>query len=336
MKPVYKIEANDVDVTARIRGRLMSCTLVDEAGVKSDTFEMVLDDRDNAIVLPPAGAELKVWLGYQSTGLEFMGLYVFDNDARLSGPPEQMTLRATAAVLGASETVKKFNNALKEQKSRSFDGQTIGAIVETIASEAGYTARVAADLATKTIGHIDQTDESGLHFLTRLAEQYDAVSKPAGGYLVFAHRGAAKTVSGSTMPLVKLAKEDLTSWEMQLADRFAYKSVIARWQDLDAGERKEETVGEGKPVKTLKGNYPTQAEAIQAAEAEFARSARGTATPTFKMPGRVDLVAEGVVEISGLRAEYNGQWSITKATHSFSDSGFATTIECEQLDEEKK
>ena len=46
MKPVYKIEANGSDITANLKGRLISATLTDNEGMKSDTFEMVLDDRD--------------------------------------------------------------------------------------------------------------------------------------------------------------------------------------------------------------------------------------------------------------------------------------------------
>ena len=334
MKPVYKIEANGTDITARIKGRLLSATLVDNEGVKSDTFEMVLDDRENAMVLPPAHAELKVWLGYLSKGLEYKGLFVFDDDARLSGPPEKMTLRATAAVLGNSETIKGFNAALKEQKSRSWHETTLGKIVETIATESGYEPRVSDDLAVETILHMDQTDESDLHFLSRLAKDRNAVAKPAGGFLLFVSRGKTKSATGLDLPEIELGKEDLTSWELQLSERNKYPAVRARWQDIEAGERQEEVVGSGSPIKTLKGNYPTQAVAMQAAAAELQRISTGSAKANYSLPGRADLAAEGVVRIRGLRGEFVGAWSVTKATHSFSDSGYTTQIECERLEDE--
>lgn len=334
MKPAFQIIANDKDVTEAIRQHFVSGTLTDNEGLKSDSLELVLDDASGKIKMPPAGSELKISLGYQETGLVEKGMFIFDNDVDISGPPGQLILRATAAHIGNSKTLKGFKADLKAHKTRSWHEQTLTSIVEVIADEAGYTARVSADLGEEVIPHVDQTDESDLHFLTRLARDRNAVAKPAGGYLVFVPRGKAKSATGLQLDTIKLKKSDLTTWRMSLTERGKYPAVTAYWQDLATGERVAEPAGSGEPIKKLRGNFPTQAEAQRAAEAELRRIDLGKSAPTFTLPGRPELAAEGLVEIEGLRSPLSGTWSITKATHSFSDTGYSTTIECELPEED--
>jgi phage protein D len=336
MKPLYKIEANNIDVTANIRGRLISASIVDNEGVVSDSFEMVLDDRDNAIILPTFGAEIKVWLGYQSTGLEYMGLYVFDGDIRFSGPPEQITLRATAAHVGNSSTRSDMTSLLKEKKTRSWAGVWPGKIIEAIAGEAGYEARIFDFLMQeKEPPHYDQTGESDLNFLKRLGDEFGAIVKPVGGYLVFAPKEKINSFTGKTIGVVSLDKKQLSSWESQWSERGRFPTVAAFWQDLNSGERKRETAGSGdQPVSLVQGNCRDQYAAQRAAQIELDRINRGHRTAVFSMPGRTDLSTSNRIRIQNLRPEYDINWSITKATHSFSDSGYKTTIECEALDAE--
>jgi phage protein D len=328
VKPDYKIQANDKDVTTAIRGRLISASITDNEGLQSDTFEVTLDDRDNSIALPASGAELKVWLGYKETGLELMGLYIFD-EADIDGPPDTLTLKAKAAHVGNSDTLKGFNAALKEHKTRSWHDQTLGGIVTQIAAEAGYEPRIFPEFENEIIAHIDQTEESDLNFLTRMANERNAVAKPSGGALVFVPRGQAKSVSGRMLAAVRLSRTDLTSWGMNIADREAYQSVEAVWQDLEAAEQLTVTAGDAPPVKKLRGTFATPDEAGRAAQAELDRILRGKATPSFTLPGMPLLAAECAVNISDLRKELCGTWSVTKATHSFSNSGYTTSIECE-------
>ena len=89
MQPDFKILADKQDITATIRDRLLSLRVTDEAGTKSDTVEIQLDDRDSKISWPRHGAELEVLLGYRSEGLVRMGHYVVD-EIEHSGPPSAL------------------------------------------------------------------------------------------------------------------------------------------------------------------------------------------------------------------------------------------------------
>lgn len=176
MRPAWRILADSTDITAAIADRFLSLRLTDEAGEKSDTTEICLDDRDHAIALPRTGAELEISLGYQETGLASMGLWVVD-ELELSGPPATLTIRAHAAHLGNSQTAKGRMATLRQSRTQNWDNVTLGDLVATIAQRNGFTPRISAALAQTVIEHLDQTDESDLHLLTRLARQYDAVAK---------------------------------------------------------------------------------------------------------------------------------------------------------------
>src|SRR5690554_3922674 len=115
MKPDFRILADRQDITARIRDRLLSLRITDEAGIQSDTVEILLDDRDGRIEWPAHGVELEVFLGDGRSGLSRMGLYVVD-EVEHSGPPSSLTIRGKAADMRA---------AIKAPRTRSWHGSTV-------------------------------------------------------------------------------------------------------------------------------------------------------------------------------------------------------------------
>ena len=50
------------NATSKLKDRLLSLTIKDAAGVKSDTVKIVLDDRDNRLIEPPDGAPVGLLL----------------------------------------------------------------------------------------------------------------------------------------------------------------------------------------------------------------------------------------------------------------------------------
>ena len=49
MKPIFKIEADDKDITDLLSARLISLNISDETGLVSDKAEILLDNRDNIL-----------------------------------------------------------------------------------------------------------------------------------------------------------------------------------------------------------------------------------------------------------------------------------------------
>jgi uncharacterized protein len=73
MKPAFSISSGGADITGRFNERLLDLKLTVHAGHENDELTLNLDDRDFAITAPPTGAQLGVSLGYNETGLVFMG-----------------------------------------------------------------------------------------------------------------------------------------------------------------------------------------------------------------------------------------------------------------------
>ncbi len=318
MRPEFQIFADSLDVTERIAERLIELTVTDEAGFHADTLTLTIDDSDGLIKVPKKGTKLEVYLGYRTSGLARMGEYTVD-EPELSGPPDRIVIRARGADL---------LQHLKASKTRSWDKKTLGDIVGSIASEHSLQSRISALLSTVLIDHIDQTAESDLHFLTRLAKLHDAIAKPSGSNLLFVPRNQSKTASGKKLPSIDLKKTDVTSYRLAFPDRSKIGHVVAYWQDKSKSRRTGVTVGdEDQPGKKLKNTYPTAAEAKSAAEAELASYQRDRKDLSLTLPGDPQVIAESPIVLSkGWREDYAGDYVATRVEHRLGSGGFVTSI----------
>lgn len=316
MIPAFKIKADSIDITTQIKERLVSMRITDDAGIHSDTLEITLDDRDLLIELPRHGAELRVELGYQETQLSLMGKYTVD-EVELSHPPATMIIRAKAADMLES---------LKAPKSRSWDEVSLDDIVQTIAAEHGLTARVSEEIDFFYV-HVDQTEESDLHLLTRLADEQGAIVKPVNGYLIMVPQGQAKSVSGNNLPKVTVKPDEITSYRVTMADRGKYQSVMAKWHDPVTAQTQEITIGEGTPIYQLRHTDNSANAAIQRAMAKLKALARGSATLSITLPGRSDLFSESPILLSGFRTGVDGDWNITRVEHQLNTNGWQTRLD---------
>jgi phage protein D len=248
LKPQYRIIANSNDISVMVAQRLKSLRLTDAAGLESDILEITLVD--DGIKMPPTGAELTLHLGYDGE-LRNMGLFIVD-EIELQGFPSLMVIRARATIQDKSSKGKK---SLRSQQNREWKKDTlIKSIVEKIARDHGMTSAVGKDLASIKIPHTLQTDESDLHFLTRLAKKYDATVKPADGKIVFAKTSTGKSVSGKELaPIIVRAKIDCRSFRMTQAKREQSGTVVAYYHASKEAKRHAVHVGDGsEPIRRLR------------------------------------------------------------------------------------
>lgn len=211
------------------------------------------------------------------------------------------------------------------------------------------------------VDHVDQTQESDLHFLTRLGERYGAVAKIADGKLIFAESGKATSVSGKPMPVTQIIRKMIDTHSYTEAGRCEYTGVEAIWHDRHLAKRKkvtavgvggkpgdrsvlksntvftevEETAGTADNVKRLKQTFMDKETAKLAAEAEWKRlqRAKGTLQLDIKhgMPG---LRAETKMPVSGIRPWIDGDWIATEVVHTLSgSSGLSTRVSLERPDD---
>lgn len=323
MIPVYKIEAKDKDITATIEKYLSSFRLTDAKGYESDSFEMTLTDANAEILWPDAEVKLKVWIGFKGEELIYKGEFVTD-EVEFSGPPDHWMIKARAA---------DMNSPLKAQKSRSWhDNNSVGVIIEFIAKQNKLKPAISKRFYQINVKHIDQTNESDMNFITRLAKKYDATAKVAGGSLIFTENGTAKTASGDDMPSFKLNLTETNDYRFTRSGKSDYSGVVALWHSIKSTLEHQQLVGEAGNVKTLKRKFASQAEAKNAAEAEYRRLARDKDTAEISVQiGRLAFSAECKFELVGWRDDIDKFWISKEVTHEFSKgSGLTTRLSLEK------
>jgi len=331
-RPSFKVIANDQNITALLAERFVRMSLSDETGFNSDTFEVTLSDTDplKPVKIPPTGAELQVWLGFNDN-LTPKGLFVCD-EIELADAPSTMTIRAHAAPYDGTPNGKRD---FQTQKSRSWPANTtIGAMVSKMAGEHGMTPATSPELANVQLPHIDQSAESDINLLVRLAKRYDAIAKPAGGKLIFAKRGNSKSlVSGAELPTIAVTRAQVVpgTLNMSLVRRESAGTVVAFYRDNRTATRHQVSIGSGDPVRRLRTGFKNAAMATSAAEAELTKRARGETKLRFSMAGHPLLTAESNLIMDGtFRAGIAGEWLITRVRHSVSPSGYTTDVEAEK------
>jgi phage protein D len=323
--------------------------LTDHRGLEADQLDVTLSDHDRKLDIPPRGAKLHVWLGWSDTGLLDKGIYVAD-EIEHSGTPDILTIRARSADL---------RDSFSDRKERSWHGKKCGEIVETIAGENGLTPACSPDLAGEAVEHVDQTGESDASFLTRLAEQFDAIATVKSGQLLFFKIGRGKSLSGEDLPTVSLTRQSGDRHRFSVADREGCKAVRAWWHDKKTAKKKEvivragdddkkdkdkrkakekqKTAVEDGNIKTLRHIYASAKNAKRGAKAALDKAQRGVATFSLSLArGRPEIFPDLPATVSGFKPAMDGRaWLVTEVKHSLSNSGMTTDIELELKKEEE-
>lgn len=231
-------DKQEKDITQIVTDRLISLSISDNRGFEADMLELELSDHDGLLELPPRNATIQVAVGWLGSFLVDKGKYLVD-EVQFSGAPDKVNIRARSADLKGS---------LSEKKERSFDKIKLTALVEQIAKENQLKAKVSESYSHITIPHIDQTSESDINLLTRLAEQYDAIATVKNGTLLFMPTGKGKTASGADIPPFEITRQIGDSYNFSIAESDNYKAVRAYWHNTDTGKRGEVIIDENSKI----------------------------------------------------------------------------------------
>jgi len=325
--PEFHITLDGRDLTTKIAPRLVSMGLSESRSDEADTLDLTLDDSDGKLEIPPRGAVLRVSLGWSDTGVIDKGSFTVD-EVEHAGAPDVLTIRARSA---------SMTKEMGERIERSWHGETLGAIVRKIAGKHSLKPAIADALSKVLIAHIDQTHESDMSFLTRLAKRYDAVMNVKDTNLLFMPIGHGTTASGKTLESIELTRASGDSHRYHVAERENYAGVRAHYHATGRAKRKSVVVGgeNNHSIKVLPETYATEAEARAAATAELNRTKRSQATLDYTLAlGRPDLYPELPVYLSGFKPQIDDEsWLVKRVKHSVGDGGFTTGLELEMRDD---
>lgn len=325
-KAAWRVTLDGADLTAKLAPMLVSLRLSEKDGEEADQLEIVLDDSKGNVAIPPEGATLRVWLGWErgtavTPGLVDKGAFKVD-EASWSGPPNRITLTARSADLAQS---------FRTRRNRTWKDGTIGDIVGVIAQEHSLTARCHADLASRAVKVAEQGNKSDMQFLRDLARRHDASAVVKAGCLIFAPKGAATTASGSALPDAVLLRErcNQIDWKRAARER-AQDGAEAQWHDPQEAKRKTHSTG-GSNRKRLKKVYASEGDASAAAGAEAARLKRAAASLSATLAyGNPALSPGMMITATGFKDVIDQTtWLIASAEHSMDAGGLKTRIEME-------
>lgn len=352
--PAFALTANDVDITKEVVRTLSSLTFIDYGATddepKSDTLTFTLVSP--SMPLPKKGAILRLGLGF-GTQLQNKGVFVVSEvSLQSSSSGKVMTVTALATPMDN----RKGAATMQSQKTRAWDGVTLGGIVKTIAQENGLTPRISASLADIDPGHQDQTRENDVEFLARLARQFLAVTKVAGGCCIFAEQGDNTTVSGASLPEITLKPDGNTQW--QFANRSKRKrtshsaagsdqKMIVRYTDAGTGESKSINIPGKEPArepgfpfpnKTAAENYVKSLQRIKTRQDAAAAKGKKKKKPraeylmsmSITLPATPDLIpltAHSKITTDGFDPQADREWLVDNIAFRLGSGGMSVSME---------
>lgn len=317
--PAFRLTADGAPFAPE---RVLSIAVSDEAGFESDELVITLDDADPQIVRPRQGALLTIALGFEGEALTEFGTYTVEEVER-SGWPRRLVLTAKAA---------DHAKGMKEPKTRAWDGKTLGDLVKSIAGEHGLKAEISSALAAVKLPYIAQTEESDQHLLTRIGKRVGAVIAPKDQRLLVTARHSGKTVSGQSMPEVRVTPDmlaDMDGYRIGSRPRGRFGEVRTRWRDRQAGVTRNVDVSTGLegPRKTLREVYQDEAEARRAADAAAREIKAGEGDMRLLLVGYPMARAEAPIIIAGVSLDLDGRWIATRVNHEWNFEGGGATTE---------
>ncbi|MBV4476151.1 phage late control D family protein [Pseudomonas sp. B2M1-30] len=314
--------------------RLISWSHIDAAGLESDQLTLVID-LEGLEGLPTLGGMIGLRVGYLESRLVDKGQFKV---TRLTPTlfPLSLTLVATAAPFSA-----KDETGFKQRRTASHGPTTLGGLFRELVSRHGFSPRVDPELALIRIAHVDQSNETDMGFITRLASKYDAVAKPFNELYVLAKPAQVKSLSGQVLPDVRLSvtrnnrpgDHAFISATLEETARTQNQGCKTCFWDAAAGLLKEVITG-SEPYKVIRQRQASEEEAKAIGEAEVRKMLREKYKLKITCPGDPLLVAEGLLVLDDSWPDFmRGRWSIEKVTASGKrEESYRCLIEASGLD----
>lgn len=300
----------------------ISLSVTDNAGGESDKFSLTFA-RQGVSPPPKSGDEVKVSLGYKETGLVYKGTFFVDR------PTTQLDKNGGRSI-SITATSANMTGKLKEPRHEGHRERKIGDLVKKIAARNNLSPVVSSALASLPAMQADQTHESDMHLLSRLARDTGANFKIADGRLFFLERRGMKTASGTPLIPYTAIATDIISASWEGGEREDFKSVEAGYHDQNQAKRMIETIGSGEPKRVLNRTFANQEQARKAAEAEMKQGTASKDRLSIVAVGNPFLKAEDAYTMPPLEVEYAGDWSIQKVEDVIDKSGYINNIDLER------
>lgn len=309
--------------------RLISVTITDKEGSRSDTIDIELNAGQN-VAVPRKKAMIACWLGYAEndgdvSGLDYFGTFTAD-DVELQFIPYKIKVQGKSA---------DMRDTLKQHKERHWDNSTFGQVVSQIAGENGLSAQVDPALANfkGRDGYFAQEAESGLHWIERHAKKLNGLFAIKDGRLIVGNKGSGLTALGAAIgglvvrPPMILTGTGSVKW----TGRESHKEVEGGYHDMGEAKRKFEKApanADGTAKYRLRHQFANKDEAKRAAESTAKDLQRSAMTTNVGIIGETRARGGGGMTYADVHPEIDGQpFVIETAAHTYTKAGYTTKID---------
>lgn len=334
--PAFRLFAGEKNITAAIAPFLSSLTVTDETGYATDTLELEIADPEGRIELPRLDSWLTLHLGYEDGEMRDFGRYAV-KEVSAKGPPDVITVRADSTPMAGgrkpdeTQAPAPVQQSLHTARSISYDAGPMSKLLAEVCIRGGNLIfRAPLEIWHEPLPHIDQTGESDLSLVSRLAEERGCIVKVTGNVLCITRRSAAQTVSGAPLTPHPLRPSDISEWGCLFGGGKPYRSAVCRYYDKDAAMEVEVMEGTEPPTYSHPYNFNDRKSAEQGARAILQRNLEAASKLNLRMPMNVSIAAEHPVELTGFRDGLNGRWIVDRAEHRFDKSGAITSLQGRQ------
>ncbi|KFC06353.1 phage late control gene D protein [Trabulsiella guamensis ATCC 49490] len=213
--------------------------------------------------------------------------------------PRIITITATSAPFD-----HKDSSMFRERRTKSWDDTMLGAIFHEIAVEHNLSPRMDPQLADVYCYHADQINETDSAFLNRLAEEHDAVAKPVNGAYILALRGESKSITGITLPVIKLTcppenipgNQRFIQCSVDEPGKKNVKGIRVRYTDEATG--KTHTIEHGDPpFRTMPAVFENKEHTEAVLKGGKRKAKRNRSKLRLDIPGDPYIAAEGMIEM---------------------------------------
>jgi phage protein D len=304
-KAIFLLEANDEDVTEKLKKNILSISFTDNAGTQSDSIALKIDGKN--FQRPNKDDKLKLYFGYENESLFFAGTFNIQTSTRINN-----------YLLNVTATGVDFSLELKQKKSATFENTTLKNICSTIAS--AHNLELKSDFGDCIIKNQLQTNESDLNFLTRLADTYNALFSIKNNTLIFIKKNDNNSIN-EDLPIFEVDAFEVENLSIKYSNKLFYKSCEAKWHDNKENKAKTVVVGDDKPVFSLTGTFKDEADATIKAQAKLSLINKGIVSGSFTMSGAEIYAGANLQLINTINNEDDGIFSIKTVKHNFTPTG---------------
>jgi phage protein D len=309
-RPTWQIAIDGKAISEALSRSVQSITFDDEAGIESDAVSIVFAGDLRHI---DVGRKIALKIGYKGEELISAGIFAVESS---EWTKQTLTINATGL---------NFAGAMKTKRTQTYEGITIAGVVNQINSRADTANAPLCDYDDVTVKYLAQNDESDMHFLSRLAKEYDAVFSVKSDRIIFLKRGGDGLKQTEQLPTYEINARLTNELTIKRKARPKYSAVQAIWRDQQEQETKSVIAGEGEPIFKLAFAFPDAATAKLRAEAKLRALRRDCIEGGFSCEG-VMFRAGGIIKLKNA-GENDADYEIKKVSHSVDKNGWITSVE---------